>query len=207
MSALMKFCNTCSTDKKVEEFYKNARKSDCLDSKCKACIKAHRELPENIFKHMVTMSKMADRRACRSSEIEYINVQHIKDMIVIQNGKCRYCECKMVYGAGVNRTTNRDALTLERVDNVLPHVVENCVLACKGCNDTRGNNHTYEYMITHGVALKAQKIKFCPYCETTLPITAFGVDNSQSKGVRSICKACHTKREQERNIYKRQRVA
>jgi hypothetical protein len=54
------------------------------------------------------------------------------------SAKCYYCfrECDMIPKSKYNSA----GLTLERLDNTLPHTYLNCVIACLGCNILRSND-------------------------------------------------------------------
>ena len=54
------------------------------------------------------------------------------------SAKCYYCfrECDMIPKSKYNSA----GLTLERLDNTLPHTKNNCVIACLACNVLRSND-------------------------------------------------------------------
>ena len=87
------------------------------------------------YKRIVRDSKYNDSKRKRPTDGDtYITT---KDLIVLQNkqqNKCFWCGIFMNW---LERRSNKDGLTLERLNNRVPHLRENCVLACKSCNSKR----------------------------------------------------------------------
>ena len=57
-----------------------------------------------------------------------------EDLFRLQNkqqNECYYCQCHMHY---IERRSCKSGLTLERLNNAIPHYTSNCVLCCKSCN-------------------------------------------------------------------------
>ena len=142
-------------------------------------------------REMVRYSRKADKKSKRSyKEEDYINIGSIEEMWTIQEGKCEYCECKMMFGSGINRQTNRDAVTIERVDNDLAHTMENCILACRGCNQISKGGIEFENMCAYGKLLKDGTHKFCYRCKSVKTAGEF------SKGT-NRCKLCDVVQQRE----------
>jgi len=79
-------------------------------------------------------SKTSDRNAGRLfNNEEYITTLALIDMQQKQKNKCYYCQKFMdwISRRGIN------GLTVERLNNDLPHHTTNCVLACKSCNSKK----------------------------------------------------------------------
>ena len=79
------------------------------------------------------------------SLLPMITPDRISDMLLMQRGKCiyRHCGADMTYGPAVDRRMG-DAVSLERIDNNIGHVRENCVLACVRCNKRRADRLSFD---------------------------------------------------------------
>ena len=143
---------------------------------------------------MVSNAKYADRKLNRQYEPgSYITVDRIVSIMKAQDGCCYfYCGVHMVYGSGVNRHTNGDAVTLERVDSNLAHVADNCILACWSCNRSKGHNMPFDVMRLWAVPIKRKEAKWCNSCKTVKPVAQFGRDRSTPDGLGYRCRACNT---------------
>ena len=121
----------------------------------------------------------------------YITVGRIVSIMTAQYGRCYfYCGCEMLFGRGVNRQSNKDAVTLERIDSNQAHVADNCILACWSCNRSKGHNMPFDTMRLWAVPIKQKVAKWCNMCQNVKSVTQFRNDKSQSDGLRSRCKAC-----------------
>ena len=122
----------------------------------------------------------------------YITADRIVSIMKAQDGCCYfYCGVDMVYGRGVNRVTNGDAVTLERVDSNLAHVADNCILACMSCNASKGHNMPFDVMRLWAVPIKRKEAKWCNRCKTVKPVAQFSRDKSRSDGLNHRCRACN----------------
>ena len=70
-----------------------------------------------------------------------------------------YCGCRLLYGKDINRKTNKDAATLERLDSNVAHVADNCILACMSCNKSKGHNIPFDVMKLWAVPIKRGVVK------------------------------------------------
>ena len=88
------------------------------------------------YNRIIRDSLKNDRRYGRTicAEIPYINTKSLFEMQTKQQNKCWYCLCEMNW---LERRTSKNGLTVERIDNALPHYVSNCTLACKRCNSRK----------------------------------------------------------------------
>lgn len=93
---------------------------------------------KNWARVMVHCSKKKDKKMNRYDSANYITKQFCEAQMQLQNSICHYCKNTMLYGVGINRKTNRNAATIERLDNDLGHTQDNCVLCCRHC---QGVNH------------------------------------------------------------------
>ena len=66
--------------------------------------------------------------------IIFITTRRLLELQNEQQNKCYYCQSNMCW---IERKRNPLGLTLERLDNSLPHYEANCVLACKHCNSKK----------------------------------------------------------------------
>ena len=121
-------------------------------------------------------------------EEDFITPFDIFRMIDEQKGLCRYCECVMLIGPGIIRTKCPDGLTLERKDSALPHIRDNCVLACAECNKIKNAHKTYDFMKTYGPEIKSKRLRACFQCKQILPVSEF-YPKLQTQW-RTYCKAC-----------------
>jgi hypothetical protein len=151
--------------------------------------------------HIVKMSRQSDRTAGRESlRGVYIDAAWVRDTLETLNGRCAYCGCEMKYGLGVNRTTDRDGLTVQRICNERAHTQDNCTLACRGCN-TVGIGAPHATMLIYGPELKGRSHKYCPFVGhaglRVVPITEFYARKTH-KGYTAYCKRCSTTRKRQR---------
>jgi hypothetical protein len=118
-------------------------------------------------------------------------------------GLCPYCKCEMHAGVGVNRTVDRNAVTVQRINNRLAHTKENCTLCCITCNcDFR--NIPHELLLIHGQDLKSRTVQWCGapthggsrLCHPS----AFYRHARKKSGLSTYCKLCH-------NAYQKQRLS
>ena len=142
---------------------------------------------------MVKGAKYADKKANRLWEPNsYITVDRIVSIMKAQDGCCYfYCGIDMVYGSGVNRQTNGDAVTLERVDSNKAHVADNCILACHSCNRAKSNSIPFDVMRLWAVPIKQKVAKWCSSCKAVKCVSEFGRDKSRSDGLNHRCRACN----------------
>lgn len=133
----MKKCARCGIEKSIDSFKDVRRKSGSKTkySYCKSCEKqyavdnAHRIL-NNAYREM-------DRK----KGLEFnITDEFTKDMIF---KPCVYC------GGFSDSGYNG----LDRVNNDIGHTVENCVTACKECNNARNRYFSFEEMMVIGSAI------------------------------------------------------
>ena len=82
---------------------------------------------------IVSHSRLADKRKNRTSNEPYITKECVLKLRDQQNNKCFHCNILMQ----TDKRKNPDGLTIERLDNSLPHIKRNCVLACHHCNVSR----------------------------------------------------------------------
>ena len=82
---------------------------------------------------IVRGSKRADYLKNRTSKDEYITPDFLERLRKVMRSKCLYCRCLMQ----VKDRSLPDGLTIQRLDNALPHSKKNCTLACHKCNVQR----------------------------------------------------------------------
>jgi hypothetical protein len=152
---------------------------------------------------MVMSSRSSDKKAGRcTSSPEYITTTRIDQMMIMQDGKCYYCEVMMLYGHGIERVRTKTAVTIEREDNDNPHTINNCVLACSNCNMIRGHNFTFDEMSIYG-RIKGSH-KRCSMCKETLIRSEFYKSSTKYDGIKTRCKPC--KREMYAQSRRRERL-
>jgi hypothetical protein len=86
-------------------------------------------------------SRYNDGKAGRTINptIPFIDTEYLFVLQNKQQNRCYYCAENMSW---TERRKNLLGLTLERLDNDLPHYKNNCVLACKQCNSKRYSRET-----------------------------------------------------------------
>tara|TARA_A100001015_G_scaffold279923_1_gene341544 strand:+ start:2291 stop:2827 length:537 start_codon:yes stop_codon:yes gene_type:complete len=90
-----------------------------------------------IIQRMMDGSKGKDRMYERSINVEnYIDKKFLKELIK-NNLNCYYCNIEFNY---IEKC--QDYITLERLNNNLPHTKDNCTLACLKCNVSKLSNQT-----------------------------------------------------------------
>ena len=84
----------------------------------------------------VVHSKCADTLSHRSFEQDkYITPEHLHTIRRTQHNSCFYCTTEMQ----IKNRRKPNGLTVERLDNTLPHEKLNTVLACFRCNCRSGS--------------------------------------------------------------------
>ena len=99
--------------------------------RCK--IAERRKNERNYPTAIVRNSRNHDKKKGRYDPQNYIDKAWVLSQQEAQKDKCHYCGTLMLYGLGINRQTNREALTVERLDNNRGHNKDNCVLCHKKC--------------------------------------------------------------------------
>ena len=114
-------CNSCASD--MQDWYKKNRERWIA----KMCAYSKTHWPEKI----VSNSKKSDAKKKRPwKEADYITAGFLLNKYQEQEGACFWCGVMMQMW---NRQMD-DGLTIERLDNSLPHTRDNCCLACFECN-------------------------------------------------------------------------
>jgi hypothetical protein len=163
MAEETKTCTTCHETRDIEEFHRNSQFPDGHTYRCRTCTRAYcqRRWRNNI----ICSSRAADRRRWSADAIAnygaYLTIERVDELLVMQQGQCFYCGVPLMYGTGIDRSTHRAGVTIERADNAVPHVIENCVLACSSCNTARSADYTFNEFMEHHVNIKLTLIKRC----------------------------------------------
>lgn len=201
MSILFKVCNDCDNLKSHDAFSKDNGKSDGRFHNCKDCDRLNNQM--NYGKTIVHSSRSNDKKYNRTSTLQYITEKHIDDLLEKQYDKCIYCDDDMQFGiCCANRVTHPEGLTLERINNAIPHIVENCVLACNTCNGIRGHHFAFDEMKLYGKDFKNDIKRRCGNCKTIFEINQFSKSRVKRGGFSNICKTC----DNARNALKRNRI-
>ena len=158
-----------------------------------AIAKKERELLKAAQEMVRGAKRWDDKKGRVYDPNSYITADRIVSIMKAQDGCCYfYCGVDMVYGSGVNRIANGDAVTLERVDSNLAHVADNCILACWSCNKSKGHNIPFDVMRIWAVPIKQKVAKWCNDCKTVKCVAQFCRDKSRSDGLNHRCRACNT---------------
>ena len=120
----LRFCSSCAV--KQSKWKKNGRKKRAPKEK-----EYHSKRWAN---RMIMHSKQADKRSKRTyAEEEYIDPDFLIERRKKRNNQCIYCDIPL-------QSFNRrrfNGVTVQRLDNKLAHIKENCVIACNQCNNCR----------------------------------------------------------------------
>ena len=153
-SVKTKVCPRCGERKVVEEYHKNKRLKDGLDTYCKECkrayvhnryvnnLKTEREKGRNRYyknreRVLLNCYKQTDKK---KGWVCDLTVEWLKENIA--NQSCFYC----------GRHTND--IGCDRLDNLKGHTMSNVVPCCADCNGTRMDRYTYNEMKRIGELLK-----------------------------------------------------
>jgi hypothetical protein len=188
-----KTCSKCLETHELAKFGRDSNRKDGLYVHCRSCHRARDQVKWQ--NRIVSTSRQTDKRRWGQEVGDFgepITVERIADLLVVQQGRCVYCSAAMVYGLGIDRRTHPRAVTIERTDNDVPHVITNCVLACHSCNSRRMASYTYEEFMEHHVDIRLNLLKKCQgECLLMLPIASFP---KSGKRYDSSCKSCRNQR-------------
>jgi hypothetical protein len=96
---------------------------------------------------LIGRSKASDERKGIHIAEDYVDKEHLIYQREDQDNKCFYCHKTMVSSNPCDddyQPMANNRLSIERMDNTLPHVKENIVLACWGCNWQRKDNYSFD---------------------------------------------------------------
>jgi hypothetical protein len=188
-AAPTKTCRKCLATCELAEFARHPKSKDGLQYYCRPCIRGQGQVSWQ--RGSVRGRRTADKRRWKEEVDDFgeqITVERINDLLVMQQGRCMYCSTVMLYGLGIDRNTHPRGVTVERVDNDVPHTIGNCVLACQSCNTKRRASYTYEEFMEHHANIKLNLVKKCQNeCGRILPITSF---HKKIQRHHSACKSC-----------------
>lgn len=122
---LMKTCNICFERCRKKISYNPKCKHNKHKQKCKQC----NDPIQITIKKMISGSKINDKKKNRYDEKNFIDYYFIENLITTNNNKCYYCKVELQYILYQNNLA-----TIERLDNLIGHIKENCVVACLECN-------------------------------------------------------------------------
>ena len=121
-------------------------------SKSCGCLRTQTLVQRNLkapYFWIFTMAKQHAVASNKSFELEY---EDILDFVKIN--KCHYCETELVWEKhGVKGKYH--GYRLDRVNNDLGYMRENCVVCCTSCNRIKGNQFTHDEMLTIGKFVKS----------------------------------------------------
>ena len=190
-AATTKTCTACFEHLPREAFCKYAQAADGLSHRCRDCQRAERQI--NWAQVSLGACRRKDKSRWGEAASDYgeqIDRQRIKNLLVMQESRRMYCSAVMIHGLGIDRKTHPRAVTVERVNNDVPHTMENCVLACQSCNQKRRASYTYEEFMEHHADIKLNLVKKCQdECGEIKPTSAFHKRN-QRGGYYFACKTC-----------------
>ena len=89
------------------------------------------------IKNWISFSKKNDKKKNIYDEINYIDYDFCKELIQESGKFCYYCDIELQY-----IEYNSTLATIERLDNDIGHIKENCVIACRSCNYSKVGDRT-----------------------------------------------------------------
>jgi hypothetical protein len=106
---------------------------DIQRSQCKKCNDEIRITIQN----WIHNSKKDDKKYNRFDETNFIDYEFCKELIRESGKNCYYCDIELQY-----IEYNSTLATIERLDNDIGHIKDNCVIACRTCNICRVGDRT-----------------------------------------------------------------
>ncbi len=163
----MKNCSACNIEKEEEEFR-------VTHNQCKDCRKLYtkKNAQDNWNRTIANNSRDHDLKKWDADEMEdfgeYLTKERVSDLFIMQKGECFYDCGAGIMEVGCDRKKNPNAVTIERIDNAVPHVAENCVLVHHRCNMIRQDVATFNFMVKNAKLLRQHynKRKRVPVCKT-----------------------------------------
>jgi hypothetical protein len=186
-------------DLPIDKFSKDKWSKDGLQYKCKYCCRLYKQI--TVWARMVNISRSHDRKANRIINNDlYITKEYLQEEYKKLNGCCFWCNCKMLFGQGINRQTNGDSMQPERLDSKLAHEQKTTTLCCRDCNQQSKERHP-EQMILFAKELKAKTIRHChgslhgdDEFDSFLPIDQFSNKSGQCKNCKKQYNALYRKK-------------
>lgn len=80
----------------------------------------------------ISHSKQTDKIYNRYDEINFIDYDFCKGLVQESGKNCYYCDVELQYVQN-----NKTLATIERLNNDIGHIKENCVIACRTCNNSK----------------------------------------------------------------------
>ena len=157
-------CNRCHSWRLPTDFISNDRNMKCC-SKCREVATAFRKKyrddnPDQIaslaerrkkyyddqkisnplhikFNRMIHCSIQSDTNSSRLYDLQdYIDEEFLNFVWNDQDQRCYHCNCIMTLDFSANARVPSQ-ISIQRLNNDLPHIKSNCVLACLSCNFKR----------------------------------------------------------------------
>ena len=142
-------CKSCRTLRKPSDYiYKEKKNKTCIKCfvKREQNKEYHKESAKNYnqeqkdlnplktkLRYMVYNSKRSDKKYERFYvEEEYISLDFLEGLYQ-SNKKCYYCKVLMTLTFNLE-TKDKDQITIQRINNDLPHIKSNIVYSCYNCN-------------------------------------------------------------------------
>ena len=115
------------------------------------------------YNRIVRDSRHSDKKKKRTNyeEADFIDADRLLELQNEQENKCYYCFEALNW---MERRSSKQGLTVERLDDFLPHIKSNCVLACKSCNSARFT-HKRGLLKRYFSMWKKRTFNVCPYVE------------------------------------------
>jgi hypothetical protein len=183
-----KVCSQCCLEKPIEDFSfdnkgLNQRRANCKECKNAASKRAYegsRDDPESVARRIIRkckerekfrLAKFVKRRDKLDSlpDVELakeqfdLDVEWVLEQKELQQNQCFYTGLAMVWSTGLideNKRINPQAITIERINNNIGYVKNNCILVCWRANCFRGDGTIMEMLdFAREINNRAQIIK------------------------------------------------
>jgi hypothetical protein len=179
--------------------YKDENNINCLCSGHAVENGTYAPILRDEIKKIILDSRTTDMKRWSINDLasfgEYINVDKTEEMLVMQQGECFYeCDSGPLILNADNRKIELNAISIERVDNDLPHTSENCVLVHIECNRIRNNKFTFDDMMYYAKHMRVKTHSYCRKCDKLLSASEFYRNKSQRDGLSVYCKSHHYER-------------
>jgi hypothetical protein len=93
------------------------------------CRKCNSQTLNFTIKTILHCSKNCDVSKNKYDEFNFIDYDHVYELIIKSNFKCVYCFCDLIYNKHAP-----NMITIERIDVSKGHIKENCCISCLDCN-------------------------------------------------------------------------
>ena len=117
---------------------------------------------KNWLRNMLFVHKSNDRRKGIYDPDNFCDVDFLKSLLTQQKGFCFHCTIPLDFP----ERNSKNGLSIQRLDNSIGHTKQNCVLACKSCNNHRVEGETEksnQYLVKRLLEAEWEHLKLAGY--------------------------------------------